>query len=383
MLTRQHLEVCRVTKHTSSMSTLCFAVRAILQRLIPVLPSSTYKVWCYRQLGMTVGRGVHLGKGVTIEARGVVLGDHVRLGDGTHIGGLRSVIIGAYTEIGRGALITGDDNLSIGQNCYIGHFSVLNVRAPVTIDDNVALGGAFGQLWTHGAWAEDLAGYQQNKIAPIRLGSEVWIGASVIVLPGVTIGERTIVGAGAVVTRDLPPGATAFGVPARVAKYEGEYRATLTPVDVACLTEALIEKYVATRCALGFQSRRQDLPGCTQWQLERKLLRTEQVRIVLLHFGEDAAKIAAECAEETLLVSLTPIPKSACEALGRRVAYFDIVNRRCSNKHLKHEINFHSYARQHYVRFFVDTPAIAAGLKASSENASSQTDKGLSSPREG
>lgn len=51
---------------------------------------------------------------------------------------------------------------------------------------------------------------------PIVIADNVWLGGGVIVCAGVTIGEDTVVGAGAVVTRDLPPGVLAAGVPARV-----------------------------------------------------------------------------------------------------------------------------------------------------------------------
>ena len=57
---------------------------------------------------------------------------------------------------------------------------------------------------------------------PIVLGDNVWLSAGVIVCPGVTIGDDTVVGAGAVVTRDLPAGAVALGVPARVVREIGE-----------------------------------------------------------------------------------------------------------------------------------------------------------------
>ncbi len=50
---------------------------------------------------------------------------------------------------------------------------------------------------------------------PVRIGDNVWIGGAAIILPGVTIGDDAIVGAGSVVTRDVPPGATVAGNPAR------------------------------------------------------------------------------------------------------------------------------------------------------------------------
>ena len=55
-----------------------------------------------------------------------------------------------------------------------------------------------------------------SRALPITLGDNVWLGGGVIVCPGVTIGKDTVVGAGAVVTRDLPAGVVAVGNPARV-----------------------------------------------------------------------------------------------------------------------------------------------------------------------
>jgi maltose O-acetyltransferase len=57
--------------------------------------------------------------------------------------------------------------------------------------------------------------------APITLADNVWLGGGVIVCPGVTIGEDTVVGAGAVVTKNLPAGVVAVGVPARVLREIG------------------------------------------------------------------------------------------------------------------------------------------------------------------
>ncbi len=61
-----------------------------------------------------------------------------------------------------------------------------------------------------------------ESAAPIALGDNVWLSGGVIVCPGVTIGDDTVVGAGAVVTRDLPAGVVAMGVPARVLREIGD-----------------------------------------------------------------------------------------------------------------------------------------------------------------
>ena len=63
--------------------------------------------------------------------------------------------------------------------------------------------------------------YQFNM--PIRIGNNVWLGAGVIVMPGVTIGDNSVIGAGSVVTKDIPSGVVAYGVPCKVVREIGEH----------------------------------------------------------------------------------------------------------------------------------------------------------------
>jgi galactoside O-acetyltransferase len=64
-------------------------------------------------------------------------------------------------------------------------------------------------------------GLQYNL--PVRIGRNCWLGAGVIVMPGVTIGDNTVIGAGSVVTKDIPSGVVAVGNPCRVLRQVGEH----------------------------------------------------------------------------------------------------------------------------------------------------------------
>jgi maltose O-acetyltransferase len=106
--------------------------------------------------------------------------------------------------------------IRIGARTFVNFGLVALDVAAITIGDDVQIGPNV-QLLTplHPVEAEPRrAKWEAAK--PITIGSNVWLGGGVIVLPGVSIGENTVVGAGAVVTRDLPADVVAVGNPARV-----------------------------------------------------------------------------------------------------------------------------------------------------------------------
>ena len=108
------------------------------------------------------------------------------------------------------------DNISLGDEVFMNFQCVLLDCATITIGAQAQLGPAV-QLYTatHPMdAAERASGIEAAH--PITIGPRAWIGGGTIVLPGVTIGADTVVGAGSVVTRDLPPGVVAVGNPCRV-----------------------------------------------------------------------------------------------------------------------------------------------------------------------
>jgi maltose O-acetyltransferase len=90
--------------------------------------------------------------------------------------------------------------------------------ARITIGDDVQI-GPYVQLLTPTHPLEPEPRRQKWEAAePITIGDNVWLGGGAVVCPGVTIGPDTVVGAGSVVTRDLPAGVLALGAPARVVR---------------------------------------------------------------------------------------------------------------------------------------------------------------------
>ena len=107
-------------------------------------------------------------------------------------------------------------NIFLGEDFFSNHHCVMLDAAEIRIGDRVLLGPAV-HLYTatHPIDAKERAAGMQ-LIAPIYLGDDCWIGGHTVIMPGVTIGARTVIGAGSVVTHDVPADVVAVGIPCRV-----------------------------------------------------------------------------------------------------------------------------------------------------------------------
>jgi len=107
-------------------------------------------------------------------------------------------------------------NIQVGKNFYINHNCVILDCAPVKFGDNVLIGPNCGFYTAiHPIDAEERSTFAEYA-KPITVGNDVWFGGNVTVLPGVTIGNSTVIGAGSVVTKDIPSNVVAVGNPCRV-----------------------------------------------------------------------------------------------------------------------------------------------------------------------
>ena len=138
---------------------------------------------------------------------------------------VRSAILSELLgSIGTGTVIRSPFSCDYGLQIHIGSRTFINFGlvaldvARIDIGDDVQI-GPFVQLLTAEHPLE--AGERRKKWesgSPIVIGDNVWLGGGVIVCPGVTIGSDAVVGAGGVVTGDIPPGTLAVGVPAGVVR---------------------------------------------------------------------------------------------------------------------------------------------------------------------
>ena len=127
-----------------------------------------------------------------------------------------------FGSLGAGAEVTPPFRCDYGAQIHAGERFYANFGcvildcAAVTIGDRVLLGpGVQIYAATHPLDpAERAAGWESAK--PVTIGDDVWIGGAAILCPGVTVGAGSVIGAGSVVTKDVPPGVVAAGNPCRV-----------------------------------------------------------------------------------------------------------------------------------------------------------------------
>lgn len=133
-------------------------------------------------------------------------------------------MIGPYVSISAGMTpgqpLISDEIVVIGDRCLIGRQSSIVGHYSIRIEDDVFFGpNVYVTDQNHGFEKLDLPiGKQTMAEQPVVIGEGSWLGANVVVLPGVTIGKHVTVGAGSVVTGDLPDNSVAVGSPARVVR---------------------------------------------------------------------------------------------------------------------------------------------------------------------
>ncbi len=133
-------------------------------------------------------------------------------------------LIGPYVSLSAGMVpgqeLISDEIVTIGDRCLIGRSSSIVGHFSITIENDVFFGpNVYVTDQNHGVIdPSQPIGRQLEPEQPVVIGEGSWLGANVVVLPGVTIGRHVAVGAGSIVTRDLPDHTVAVGSPAKVIK---------------------------------------------------------------------------------------------------------------------------------------------------------------------
>lgn len=178
---------------------------------------------CYPWVLGSVGPGTVFGAGLVLRCPG-----RIRLGKGVMIddyvvldakGSSSSIELGDQILLGRNTILScNDSTISIGDFVSVGPFCFLVSRSHLKIGSNVAIGA--GTMMLGGGHSHDDPDtpiiHQARVSKGIVVEDGAWIGIGAKILDGVTIGENSIVGAGAVVSKDVPPWTVALGNPARI-----------------------------------------------------------------------------------------------------------------------------------------------------------------------
>lgn len=159
---------------------------------------------CRGKKFLKIGRGFTTGRYCRLEAHGpegknIIIGERCQINDSVHIAAADSIVIG--------------DDVLIASRVFI---------------TDLNHGNYSGEEHSH---PDSISRERTLHTKPVVIGSNVWLGEGVVVLPGVTIGKSSIIGANSVVSRDIPANSIAVGNPARVIKQFDFQRGQWVAVD--------------------------------------------------------------------------------------------------------------------------------------------------------
>ncbi|GAA3975329.1 DapH/DapD/GlmU-related protein [Mucilaginibacter dorajii] len=136
-----------------------------------------------------------------------------------------NIQIGAGAELSRGVILKAyGGNINIGKNVFLGEYVTIYGHGGVEIGENTLIAmhtcivSSNHTIPSQGT----LIRSQPDILLPVKIGSDVWIGAGAKILGDVTIGNGCVIGAGSVVTKSLPPYSIAVGAPARITGHRHE-----------------------------------------------------------------------------------------------------------------------------------------------------------------
>ena len=124
---------------------------------------------------------------------------------------------GPGVVLGKGVILSSPHKIEIGKNTYIGHYSHLMGGGGISIGEWCQF-SSFSIIATANHNINGDRYHNNITYQKVVIGNNVWCGANTIILPGVTVGDNSVIAAGAVVTKDIPENVIVGGVPAKFLK---------------------------------------------------------------------------------------------------------------------------------------------------------------------
>lgn len=174
--------------------------RMLAGGIIPITDPEINQLWA--MVGETIARSAALNQSTSTEE----IRKHLSGIFGYEVDPSTTVFAPFYTNFGR--------HTRIGQRVFINHACSLLDLGGITIEDDVQIGPRCNLVTEN--HPVDPTKRKNLDLKSVRIKKNAWLGAGVTILPGVTIGENSIVAAGAVVNKDVPDNTIVGGIPARV-----------------------------------------------------------------------------------------------------------------------------------------------------------------------
>ncbi|MFA5071764.1 MAG: hypothetical protein WC511_05395 [Candidatus Pacearchaeota archaeon] len=204
-------------------------IKKIISILASIMPNLIKKN-LYRLIGYKIGKNVRIGFLTLILANNVVIGDNVRIGS-LNILKMNKLSIGSRSIVRSLNMMIGPANLTLGERVQIvGPFTFMNLSEDIELDNHCGI-GSHSIFYTHGVYLPYTEG-NPRKFGKIYLGKEVWSPTNVTFLPGVQIGDNSIITAGSLVNASFPADSLISGNPAKLISNASKFKTKITKEEL-------------------------------------------------------------------------------------------------------------------------------------------------------
>jgi carbonic anhydrase/acetyltransferase-like protein (isoleucine patch superfamily) len=218
-----------------------------------------------------------------------------------------------------------DSRFTVGRNCLIMQMSFINPARSVVIGDDSGIGGHC-LIFGHSSFLNQFDGYAAD-FAPIEIGNSVGLAWRVFVLPGTTIGDGSMVGAGSVVSGTLPPRSLAVGFPARIVGKPPVFPKAVSDEEKVVMFQKIVAEMIQFLIGFGLEA---EGNGC-RYEIRKPAGRRGGIKKWYLQVVEGDAAAAAKNLGTTrpdVFLSLLEIPAETRDLLtAQNIVWIDVAKK--------------------------------------------------------